>query len=190
MVIADEQIRIRLRRMISHRRYIHSLGVENTAAELALRYGLDVNQAALAGLLHDCGKDLRKEVRGDLEYLLGEYRGEKSDALYHAPLGADIAQQIFGIDDPEILSAIKKHTLGGPGMTDLEKIVYLADFFEPGRRYPGMMAIKEATMVSLDNGLLEAARQTIRHLLDKQVPIQLDVVEMYNEILHTMESEA
>ncbi len=190
MVEADEQTRIRLRRMISHKRFLHSLGVEKTAVELALRYGVDVNKAALAGLLHDCGKDLRKDVRTELSHLLRPYQGEKSDALYHAPLGAAIARDVFGITDLGILSAIEKHTLGGPGMTDLEKIIYLADFFEPGRRYPGMLTIKEAAMESLDKGLLEAARQTIRHLLEKQVPVQLDVVKMYNAILDNVESEA
>ena len=189
-MFSNDTIRERLRRMISHKRYMHSLGVEKTAAELARRFDLNVEQAAMAGLLHDCGKDLRKEVRGELADILKGFPSEQDDALYHAQLGAVIAERVFDVTDPEILSAIAKHTLGGPGMTDLEKIVYLADFFEPGRRFPGMMAIKEASWENLDRGLLEASRQTIRYLLEKQVPVQLDVVRMYNEILHSMEREA
>ncbi len=189
-MMSEEEIRKRLRRMITHKRYIHSLGVEKTARELAARFDLDEDRAAVAGLLHDCGKDLRENARQELADMLVKFGDEENDALYHAPLGADIARRVFGVTDPEILSAIAKHTLGGPGMTGLEKVVYLADFFEPGRRFPGMKTIKEAAMTDLDGGLLEAARQTIRFLLEKKVPIQLEVMRMYNEIVQTMESEA
>ncbi len=178
-----------LRKMITHKRYLHSLGVEKTARELAERYGVDVERTTLAGLLHDCGKDLREEVKSELQPMLEKYRQEQDDSLYHAYLGAEIAKEIFQVSDPEILSAIRKHTLGGADMTDMEKIIYLADFFEPGRRFPGMTTIKEAAMMSLDQGLLEAARQTIRYLLEKGVPIEPTVVEMYNKVLNDLESE-
>ena len=188
-MLSDTETRTRLRRMISHKRYLHSLGVEKMARELASRYAVDPERAGLAGLLHDCGKDLRKETQVVLSELIEQYTTGSDDALTHADLGAEIAQSVFEVTDQEILSAIRKHTLGGAGMTDMEKIIYLADFIEPGRRFPGMIAIKEAVFCNLNDGILEASKQTIRYLLDKDAPIHTDVVAMRNEIMDMKERE-
>jgi predicted HD superfamily hydrolase involved in NAD metabolism len=177
------EIRKQLQQMITHRRYLHSLGVEKMARELAARNNLDPDKTALAGLVHDCGRDLKKDFRSEISDLAEKHSPGEDDALTHAHLGAKLAEVIFGITDPEILSAVEKHTLGGLGMTDFEKVVYLADFIEPGRRFPGLAAIKKATVSSLDEGLLEASKQTIQHLLNKGCPIHPVVVAMRNEIL-------
>lgn len=129
----DESLRARLKPS----RYRHTLGVAQTAFRLAGRYGVDPQRARLAGMLHDCAKwmnyeDMARLVKGavcdvDAEELATE-------PVLHAPAGRVLAERDYGVRDPEILSAIRKHTLGGRDMTPLEQLIYVADFIEPGRK--------------------------------------------------------
>lgn len=118
-------------------RFQHTLGVAETAAHLAKRFGVDPQRARLAGLLHDCAKsmaygEMLVRVRG-MDGVDDEELG--MEPVLHAPVGAVEAQKEFGVQDPEILSAIRCHTLGKPDMTPLETLIFVADFIEPGRKF-------------------------------------------------------
>ena len=126
----------KLRATLKERRFTHTLGVANEAVRLAPRFGVDPEKAYIAGLLHDCAKNFSME---QVEEYCEKY-GVTLDpycmqekALIHGFLGPVVARADYGVDDPEILSAIYYHTTGKPDMTPLEKLIYIADLTEPGR---------------------------------------------------------
>ena len=128
-------IRKSIERVLKPERYRHSLSVALTASCLAMRYGVDVERAYLAGLLHDCAKYdqehyLERAAEAGIEISETE---RESPGLLHSPLGAYLAKTKYNVDDEEICSAIRYHTIGRANMTMLEKIVYLADYIEPLR---------------------------------------------------------
>lgn len=130
------EIEEKLKNTLDEDRYRHTLGVSYTAAAMAMAHKTDVQKARLAGLLHDCAKCIPKEERiplceeNDIEITQTE---RNNVSLLHSKLGVYIAKKDYGIDDPEIASAIRWHTTGRPAMTKLEQIIYLADCIEPNR---------------------------------------------------------
>lgn len=136
MVYTDEIEQI-LKRELSKERYLHTLGVRDCAVELAKRYNLDVKKAELAGLLHDCAKC---KTNDELKEIINKFLDDvdknelKNYKTLHAPVGAYYAKEKFNIEDNEILSAIRWHTLGRVNMTTFEKIIFLADKIEKNTR--------------------------------------------------------
>ena len=130
------EIRKHLKKKLDAYRYEHTLGVEFTCQALAMRYGYDLDKADLAGLLHDSAKRfedpvmLQKCLDRNIPVTAEE---ERDPSLLHAKLGAWMAEHKYEVDDPEILSAITCHTTGKPGMSLLDKILYVADYIEPRR---------------------------------------------------------
>ena len=127
----------KLKPKLNEKRYVHSVGVEYTAATLAFVYGADIQKARIAGLLHDCAKCIPTEekLKKAKKYGLPINKSEKANPdLLHGKLGAYIAKEKFGIKDPDILSAITYHTTGHPGMSLLDKIIFVADYIEPNRK--------------------------------------------------------
>jgi len=151
-----------LKTLLTPARYQHSIGVMETAVELAKIYGADVEKARIAGLLHDNAKNLDNmyERARDLEADLDEFE-LKSPPLVHAKLGAETAKIEFGITDPEILDSIKWHTIGRKGMTLLEKIIFVADLTEPGRDFPDAEPLRELSRKNLDQAVSECIKSTI-----------------------------
>ena len=161
-------IRKKLEKKLKEERYIHTLGVMYTAASMAMRHGADVQKAMTAGLLHDCGKycDVNEQI-----LLCRKHHIKLSDAelevpaLIHARLGAYFAESEYGITDPEILDAITYHTTGRPAMTMIEKIVYLADYIEPGRKkIPGLAEVRTAAFDDIDTAVCMTAESTLAFL--------------------------
>jgi predicted HD superfamily hydrolase involved in NAD metabolism len=150
-------------------RWRHTLGVVNTAAVLARRYGADPVKADLAAIVHDYAKfwpvdRMEKIIRENgLPQELLNYDKE----LWHAPVGAYAAERDFGIKDEEILDAVRYHTSGRENMTLLDKVVCLADYMEPGRNFPGVEQIRDLAEDHLDRALLAAFDSTIQFLLSK-----------------------
>ena len=149
-------------------RFEHSLGVAYTAASLAMRFGGDVNKALIAGILHDCAKCLDHDeqlkicTKHDIEVTECEMRNMK---LLHAKAGAWLAANKYGVSDPEVISAIRWHTTGRPGMTKLEKIIFLADIIEPGRKgFPEMDEIRKEIFADLDHGLFVTLGYLLEYL--------------------------
>ena len=165
--------------------FLHSQGVEESASKLALRYGVDAKKASLAGLLHDYGKIYSHPVLYQiaLEHDLGDEFCLKEPALLHAPVGAWLLKQELGIEDEEILGAIRVHTTGAAGISCLAKIVYLADCIEPGRDYPGVDDLRKISGVDLDKAVFVALERTIRRVLDRKKILHPDSVLFRNSLI-------
>jgi len=155
---------------LSRKRYEHSLQVARVAAEMAAYYGLDEDKAYITGLLHDYAKGISGE---DLARMAGN-NGLIEDGmdleipdLLHAPVGAWLLQNELGLEDEEMLRAIACHTTGALAMSELDKIIYLADMIEPGRDYPGLERLKCVAMRDLDRGMLLGTESTIRYCLEQ-----------------------
>lgn len=133
-----EKIRRAMEKELSAGRYIHTLGVSYTAASLAMAHGEAMEKAMTAGILHDCAKSMHgSELVAICEKAhLNVTAVERSNptALLHAKAGAYLAEHKYGVTDEDILNAIRYHTTGRPDMSRLEKIIYIADYIEPGRK--------------------------------------------------------
>ena len=168
------------------KRYIHTLGVAMTAANLAAVHGCDCTQAYTAGLLHDCAKYLtgKEQIAACQEADISLTKVEmENTALIHGKLGAYIAKTRYGIQDREILSAITWHTTGKPKMALLEKIIYLADYMEPGRAMnckPYSLAqIRRASFKNLDRALFMVLECCVKYLEKSGAPIDPQTIETY-----------
>ncbi len=153
-----------IKNMTKESRFDHSKGVQKTAGELAKHYGLDVEKAELAGLMHDCVKNLPTEEMFKLCEELGcelDFVTQKECKLIHAPLGAYYAKKVFGIDDEEIFNAIYYHTTAKPDMTLFEKILYIADVIEPNRSYDIIDEIRRLAYEDIDLAMLLVLNYTI-----------------------------
>jgi predicted HD superfamily hydrolase involved in NAD metabolism len=168
-----EELLEAVQREIPGKRWEHTLGVMDTAVKLAKRYGADPVKADLAALLHDYCKawpvDKQAAVIRDngLPQDLLDYDKE----LWHAHAGAWVAEHQLGIEDKEVLDAIRYHTSGRVGMTLLDKIVCLADYIEPGRDFPGVHNIREIAEHSLEKALIAGFDSTIQFLLSQHKKI-------------------
>lgn len=162
------QMQEKLRLMLTESRFRHSLGVMAASVRLAKIFGAPQEKARIAGLLHDCAKDIDKGEMPAMCDALGvplDPVKREQRSLIHADLGAKLAQTEFGITDPEIIDAIRFHTLGRPDMTALEKILYIADFVEPNRKsFPGLDTLRELAELDLDLAMLHAVDSSIRYV--------------------------
>lgn len=151
------------------KRWEHTLGVMETSVILARRYGCDPEKAYTAAILHDVCKfwPVQEQAKVIRENNLPQDLLDYDKELWHAHAGAFIAKRDYGVDDEEILNAIRYHTSGRLGMRLLEKVVCLADYIEPGRDFPGVHNIREIAEHSVEKALLNAFDGTIRFLLDK-----------------------
>ena len=164
---------------LNHRRIPHVLGTEQEAIHLAERWGADVNKARRAALLHDCTKKLnlpeQLAVAERFHVPLDEME-RREIKLLHAKTGAGIAEAVFGTDG-EMTNAIRWHTTGRGGMTLLEKIIYLADYIEPTRDFPGVEELRRRCYEDLDAGLLLGLEMTIREMEERNAPIHPKTLE-------------
>jgi predicted HD superfamily hydrolase involved in NAD metabolism len=176
-----------VKQQLTDKRYIHTVGVMETAIDLANRYGCSEKQAEIAAIFHDYAKFRPKEemkaiiIEQNMPQDLLQFHHE----LWHAPVGAYLVQKEVGINDIEILDAIRYHTSGRAKMSTLEKIIYLADYIEPGRSFPGVDEVRELAKKSLDDALLQAVRNTISFLMSKNQPIYPDTFYTYNDLIKT-----
>ena len=166
-----EQMEEKLSKMLSEHRYIHSLGVAETAVKMAEIFGVDKEKTQTAALLHDCAKQIPHDEQLKLCYEYGietDEIKEKQKGLLHADLGAHLAEVEFGITDKKIQDAIKYHTLARENMSDLEKILYLADIIEPNRKeFDGLENLRRLCLLDLDEALLCGLNLSITHVEQK-----------------------
>ena len=159
--------------MVYAKRHAHILGVAQTAVELARRWGADEELAFRAGVLHDCTKYLSLEEHLDIceRYGLALDEMEVGSAkLLHAKTGAALAKHLYGQPE-EVCRAIYWHTTGKADMTKLEKIIYLADYMEPNRKFDGVEDLRRLCGEDLDGALLLGVRMSIEDLNERGVPI-------------------
>lgn len=179
----------KLKKLLSDERFNHSLGVMETSEKLAVRYGIDVEKAKIAGLLHDCAKNLRED---ELVALANKYGIqiddvlEKSPTLLHGPVGGYMIEDYFGIHDDEIKRAIMLHTTGDRDMTLLDKIIFLADYIEPNRNFDGVENLREMAYKNLDEAVIMALDETIKYVIEKgQLLYQKTVIARNDMIIKT-----
>ncbi|RSK27920.1 HD domain-containing protein [Bacillus sp. HMF5848] len=174
-----------VKQQLTDHRYQHTLGVVESAIELAQRYGVDEKQAELAAIFHDYAKyRSKKEMRKIVvEQQMDEQLLFHSSELLHAPVGAYLVEKEVGISDTSVLSAIKYHTSGRANMTMLEKVIYVADYIEPGRQFPGVEEARDLAKQSIHAVLHYAVTQTILYLLKKDQAIYPDTLALYNDLI-------
>jgi predicted HD superfamily hydrolase involved in NAD metabolism len=186
----DREAALKLvKEQLTDHRYQHTLGVVETAIALARQYGGDEQKAELAAIFHDYAKFRPKE---EMKEIIAN-QGFPNDLLHfnselwHAPAGTYLVEKEAGINDREVLDAIRYHTSGRLGMTLLEKIIYLADYIEPGRHFPGVEEVREMAKENLDKALIMAIKNTIIFLLKKNQTVYPDTFYTYNDLIEKLE---
>ncbi|MDM8212850.1 bis(5'-nucleosyl)-tetraphosphatase (symmetrical) YqeK [Enterococcus hirae] len=176
------QLIARVAQKISPKRLEHVLGVEETAVALAEKYGADVERASIAALTHDYAKEFPAVA------FIQEIKSSAMDPdllnwgnnIWHGVVGAEFVKRDLGITDPEILDAIRFHTIGAPKMDLLAQIIYVADFIEPHRDFPGVEEVRKIAFADLQEGVAAETKTTLEYLISKAVPIYPKTILTYN----------
>lgn len=167
IIETGEYYKKKLRKMINYKRYCHSLQVAKLAKEIAKFNNYDENKAFLAGLLHDCAKDIPKDTEKEIMIkYFKNFISEKS-LVYHQYVGSIILQTEFNIFDKEIIEAIKNHTTGVPNMSKLSKIIYSADKIEPTRGFDSSYMIEEC-IKDINKGFKLVLEENYKFLVKKK----------------------
>lgn len=178
-----KKLRKRIKKTQTSNRYEHTLGVEYTAAALAMRYDADMEEAQLAGLLHDCAKCLSNDellTFCEKHHIPVTAPERKSPFLLHGKVGAYLAEKKYKVKNPNIISAIVCHTTGKPDMTLLEKIVFVADYIEPGRKRAADLAeLRKLAFTDLDAALIQILGNTLDYLKKNDYDIDPNTEETW-----------
>lgn len=188
MISKDEIIKD-LKVMLSKSRFEHTLSVAKKAIELGKQYGLDEETCEMAGILHDCAKGNEKyyeeKYLDEFKALISqsENRQYENPYLKHCLLGMIVAREKYKISDVGILNAIKEHTTGSLHMTELAKVLYLADKTEDNRDYDGVDEIRKVSMKNMDQAIVLSLNNTIKYLIEKNRTIAPESIELRNFLL-------
>lgn len=177
-----ERLREEVKKRVKEKRYIHILGVEEKAAELAEKYGVDEEKCRIAAILHDVAKEMEiKEMericRENFSNELTEKDMDISEIL-HGFVGSIVARDEFKISDESILNGIKYHTVGKKGLDTLGRIIYIADAIEKNRDYPGVENIRAEVAKDLDKGIIFEIDRKINYLSSVGGKIHKNTMEM------------
>ncbi len=184
----DKAILEWLQKNLTEQKLAHSIGCAECAVELARMFKLDEKKAYIAGLLHDCAKCFTKDMMLDIikNHIPGIDKNElMNHKTLHAPVSAYIAKNEFGVEDEEVLSAIRWHTLGKIDMNDFEKIIFLADKIEPNTRdleYRGKILKYLIQKNGLKKALLTCYKETIKSLVKRDLKICQVTIDIYNQL--------
>jgi predicted HD superfamily hydrolase involved in NAD metabolism len=183
---SEEKINQYLMNNLKNKRYEHSLGVKNTAIKLAEKYGENTLKAGIAGLVHDCAKNMNSDEIINMV----EKNGYEIDPIYeHSPdllhglAGAIVAKNIMGIEDEDIFNSIAYHTTARENMSLLEKIIYIADYVEPSRNFPGVEELRRVASENLDEALILSLSNTICFVINKGQLLHSDTVKARNYLI-------
>lgn len=178
-----ENIRKKVEKKLKKERWEHTLGVMYTAASLAMCHQEDVEEAMLAGLLHDCAKfcSPKEQIKLCEAYHIPLTKEEvEIPALIHAKLGAYLARKEYRVKEQRILDAILCHTTGKPDMNMLEKILYLADYIEPGRKMlPVLSEVRRLAFEDIDKAVCVCADATLKYLEESSRPVDPMTIKTY-----------
>lgn len=178
------QLRECMKATLKPSRYLHSIGVEEVSCDLAVIHSCDMEKAAVAGILHDCAKALSTNEMLDIcrTHNIHVSDMEEGNAdLLHSKTGAILANLKYGVEDEEILNAIEYHTTGHPGMSVLEKIIFIADYIEPYRsELPGIDDIRKTAYEDLDSAIVMIAGNTLSYLRRNGEDIDKATEETYD----------
>lgn len=177
------QMKKRLKKELDKGRYQHTLGVMYTAAALAMRYEADLDQAIMAGLLHDCAKCIPGSEQIHLckkNHIPIRDVERENPSLLHSKLGAFLARTEYGMEDTAVLHAIEVHTTGAPGMDLLDKVIFVADYIEPHRdKAPDLKEIRKLAFLDLDQTILRILHDTMHYLNQKKGAVDPKTQETY-----------
>lgn len=182
-----EEMKQKLKKTLNPKRFAHSVSVMDTAAELASRYGIDTEKAAVAGLLHDCARDIKGEKvfelckQFDIEV---NYITKTQPELLHGPIGSNLARIEYQVEDPDIIEAIRYHTTGCEKMTMLEKIIFIADYIEPNRNFPGVNEIRREAYSDINRAMVFALNKTIKFVMARGSLIHPETVNARNDLIN------
>lgn len=162
------------RSRLKDKRFQHTVNVRDMAVTLAERYGADPHKAAIAALLHDAAKEMSREellqiIRDNA--IMSENAENRPQPVWHGICAAILAKTQWGVEDEEILSAIRCHTTGKRDMSLLDKILYLADMTSAERTYPEAAYLRKVEMEDLDRALGEALQMSLEWLRESGKPI-------------------
>ncbi|MBQ9833021.1 MAG: nicotinate-nucleotide adenylyltransferase [Clostridia bacterium] len=187
LYLPDEikKIQADIKRTVKSKRYRHIMGTVRWAIELADKHKMDTKQARMAALLHDCAKFAPEEQMAEAKRLGIEPTPieQASPALLHARLGAVYAKEKYGVDDDEIMEAIRCHTLCRLGMTRLDKLLYIADKTEPLRSFPGVNTLRKKAWEDLDIGTVACMDYSIAHTRNSGKQLDDTILSAREEIL-------
>ncbi|MFW6035878.1 MAG: bis(5'-nucleosyl)-tetraphosphatase (symmetrical) YqeK [Halothermotrichaceae bacterium] len=178
----------KLKKNLSEKRYKHCLGVAETAEKLALKQNIAKKKAYIAGLLHDCAKDITikkiKKYCQQSTWTIDEDEWSMKKLL-HAPASAYLAQEEYGIYDKDILSAIRYHTIGATDMSNLSKIIFIADFIEPNRNFNDVIELRKdiEKNIDIDYVLIKICDNIIRYNVSKRRLIHPNTIQLRNSCL-------
>ena len=162
------------KRTLSKKRYTHTVNVKKMAVKLAKRYGEDPDRAAMAALLHDMAKEMPKDRMLQIlqeNAIMSDNAHLRPSPVWHGVCAAILARTEWNIEDEGILQAVACHTTGRPGMTRLDKILFLADMTSEDRSYPEADILRRLQMEDLDRAMIEALRMNIQWLEESEKPV-------------------
>jgi len=188
------KIRKAIQKIQDSKRYEHTLGVAYTASALAMHYDVDINNALIAGYLHDCAKSLTDEKKLSFceKHNISVSETEaRNPSLLHAKVGGFMAMNTYNIKDIDIINAILNHTTGRPEMSELEKIIFVADYIEPGRKQaPNLAAIRKMAFHDLNRTVLMILGDTLEYLKGSEVAVDQKTQKTYDYYASICNAEA
>ncbi|QIL46383.1 HD domain-containing protein [Vagococcus coleopterorum] len=168
---------------MSEKRFAHVLRVEEMALELAGIHGGDLEKVSIAALVHDYAKE-----RPDHDFIkVIQEKGFPEELLvygnpiWHGLVGAEIISKELGMTDAEILNAVRLHTTGAADMTQLDKLIYVADYVESGRDFPVVNQAREIALTDLDEAVAFETKHTLAYLVEKEALIYPKTIETFNQ---------
>ena len=181
-----------LRKNLKESRYVHTLGVVQSACSLAKLNGVDEEKTKIAALIHDAAKNMKideqyKILKDSNVYM--DVITENSPQILHGWVAAILAKDLMGVADEEIISAVKYHTTARRSMSKLEKIIYIADYIEPNRDYPGVEELRKATFSDLDKGLLMGIDNTITFVIKQGQLVHPLTIDARNYLILEMRNK-
>jgi len=166
-MIDIEQIKLQLQDNVGSKICAHCIRTMEEAEKLAKIYNIDIEKVKIAALLHDCGKLWDK----------------KAENLKHAIVGAELAKNIYHVDDVDILNAIRYHTTGREAMSTLEKIIYIADKIEPNRNFEGVEEMRNLAYDNINNAIIKSLMSTIDYVKQRNLNLDIESVKTLNFLI-------
>ncbi len=181
-----------IKKRMGDKRFLHSVNVAKSAVMLAEKYGADPQKAELAGILHDCCKEIDKgemlQIITDGGIIL-DATTKSSSKLWHSVAGACYVKNVLNIQDEDIFNSIMYHTTGRAGMSILEKVIFTADFISDERNYNGVDIMRSKAFADIDDAMLYGLQFTISDLASRKLPIHHNAIMCYNDVLKILDKK-
>ncbi len=177
-----DELLAKINKQLKPKRFKHVQRVEQTAIKLAKINGVNLEKASIAGLVHDYAKQRPDEdfIAAIKQYQLDPILLDYGNAIWHGVVGAELIKHELGIYDEDILNAVRHHTTGAVYMSPLEQIVYMADYIEPERDFPGVDVARQLAETDLAKSVAFQAKHTLQYLVDNGKPVYPKSIDTYN----------